>query len=506
MGSLLGYDKGMLDDDSPKKHFYAVSYKDDIPKDGKGSLIPYQKKLPMVKPNNRLDHYAGLVLVPVAALLFIFTASILGVKTLAVINTASLPAVSVINPFTNEVKPLNYGVQIALAQNNFFTETRDAFIDEAITFIEVDLTSMQLRYFKDGVLTKSIPILAKGKESSWWQTPAGLYKIEVKKENYYSSFGYMYQPWSLTFQGNFSIHGWPTYADGKEVPADFSGGCIRLATEDAELLYKLVSVDTPILVHENESEEEDFFYELKVTELETTNYLIADIKSSTVLASNNVERVLPIASVTKLMTALVAAENINLDKSVLISEQTLVHSLIPRLGERSKVSLYSLLQLLLVESSNEAAEVISAELGPDEFIKLMNNKAESLGMKDTKFADASGLSSDNVSSLQDLLLLAKYIYEKRSFIFEVTANQNLPTAYVSGEFGELVNFNKVDELDNLIGGKVGETIAAGQTSVTLHHLKVKDQNRVIAIIILGSTSRNSDVNKLYDYAEEKFAR
>ena len=270
----------------------------------------------------------------------------------------------------------------------------------------------------------------------------------------------------------------------------------RVATEDSNPTNNITEVQTTV----------DPFIPLATVPIKAEAAFVWDIKAGRPLYEKNAEEALPLASITKLMTALVAAENINLDKSVLISEQTLVHSLIPRLGERSKVSLYSLLQLLLVESSNEAAEVISAELGPDEFIKLMNNKAESLGMKDTKFADASGLSSDNVSSLQDLLLLAKYIYEKRSFIFEVTANQNLPTAYVSGEFGELVNFNKVDELDNLIGGKVGETIAAGQTSVTLHHLKVKDQNRVIAIIILGSTSRNSDVNKLYDYAEEKFAR
>jgi len=503
---LMRYDRGMPEDDLPKKQFYAVSYKDDIPNDGTGSLIPYQKKPIIIRPENRLNHYIELILVPMAALLFIFTASVLGVKMMVGSNTASLPTVSIVNPFTNEVKTLNYGVQLALAQPNFFTETRDAFIDEAITFIEVDLNAMQLRYFKDGVLLKSISVKSKGKEGSWWQTPAGLYKIEAKKENYYSSFGYMYQPWSLTFQGNFFIHGWPKYADGKEVPEDFSGGCIRLTTEDAEELYKLVTVGTPVLVHEKESEDEDFIYEPKVPELDTENYLIADIKSSTVLASNNMESILPIASVTKLMTALIAAENINLDTSVSVKEQSFVQSLIPRLGDRSKVSLYSLLQLLLVESSNEAAEVISAQLGKDEFIKLMNDKALNLGMKDTKFADASGLSPENISSLRDLLLLSKYIYENRSFIFEVTVNQNLPTAYVSGEFGELVNFNKVEYLDNLIGGKVGETIAAGQTSVTLHRLKVKDQDRVLAIIILGSKNRNSDVNRLYAYAEEKFAR
>jgi D-alanyl-D-alanine carboxypeptidase len=68
----------------------------------------------------------------------------------------------------------------------------------------------------------------------------------------------------------------------------------------------------------------------------------------------------------------------------------------------------------------------------------------------------------------------------------------------------LVNFNKVETLDNFIGGKVGETIAAGQTSVTLHTITVKGKERVVAIIILGSENRNDDVRDLLKYAEEKF--
>jgi D-alanyl-D-alanine carboxypeptidase/L,D-transpeptidase catalytic domain len=494
-----------MPEDEPIRRFYAVRYEDDIPKPGKGMLIPYQRPL-VPRVTHGLDHYAGLILVPVAALLFVFTAGVLGTQTYGRLNTAALPAVTVINPFTEEVTPLNYGVQLALSQPNFFAETRDAFIESEVTFIEADLTAMQLRYFEDGVLAITTPILAKGDKGTLWQTPAGLYQVEKKDEKHYSTFGHMYQPWSMTFQGNFFIHGWPQYEDGVPVPADFRAGGIRLDDADMARLYQQVKINTPILVHEVDPAAKAFVYEPKVPELITPQYLIADMDSSTVLAGNNLDTIVPIASLTKLMTALVAAEFINLDTSVSVEQPTFVHSLIPRLGDRSKVSMYSLLQLLLVESSNEAAEVIAAQVGRDKFIKFMNEKAKALGMIGTQFADPSGLSASNTSSVSDLLRLAQYIQNNRSFIFELTANQNVATTYTSGEFGELVNFNKVADLDNFIGGKVGETLAAGQTSVTLHNLRVKDSDRILAIIILGSSNRHDDVTKLYHYAEERFGQ
>jgi len=497
----------MSEDDSRERRFYAVSYEDDIPQPGNGELIPYLRpKSIIVRPERSLMHYATYVIVPLTVLLFIFTLGTIGSETLAKYNVAALPAVSVVNPITHESKPLNYGVQVTLSQPSFFTETRDAFIEEAVTFIEADLTTMQLRYFEAGVLVENIPIVSKGKEGSWWETPAGLYEVEFKKENHFSSFGQVYQPWSMAFQGNFFIHGWPEYADGTPVPEGFSGGCIRLATEDAERLYSRVKMKTPILVHELDDTEDEFLYEPKIPELDTPHYLIADVESSTVLAASDLDIPAPIASVTKLMTALIAAEYLNLDTTVSVSQPSFVHSLIPRLGDRTKVSMYSLLQLLLVESSNEASEVIAAQVGREHFIELMNEKAKALGLTKTQFADPSGLSAENISTLSDLLRLAQYIHTNRRFIFELTTNQDLPTAYVSGEFGTLVNFNKVENLDNFLGGKVGETIAAGQTSVTLHRLYVKGEARTLAVIILGSNDRDRDVNALYNYAEERFAR
>ena len=430
-----------------------------------------------------------------------------GVSSYSVLTAESsvaAPIVVVESTASREVAPLSYGVKMELSQPDFFQDTHAAFIDNDMTFIEADLTAMRIAYYKDGEEIFTVPILSKGREGSWWETPAGLYKISYKTEKHFSSFGQVYQPYSMAFQGNFFVHGWPYYSDGTPVETEFSGGCIRLDTDDAATLFELTDSGTPILVHEVAFEGDSFLYETKVPEISAPHYLVADVKSNTVLASSDVDAAAPIASITKLMTALIAAEYINLDKTVWKTQEAFVTSLVPRLEDRAKVSMYSLLQLLLVESSNEAAEVIAAQLGRERFIALMNEKATLLGLEDTVFRDPSGLDDGNISSLKDLLRLTQYIHHNRSFIIELTANQDLPTAYTSGEFGTLNNFNEFKELDNFVGGKVGETNAAGQTSVSLHEVEISGETRVIALILLGSTGRTDDVLKLLSFVERRF--
>ena len=168
--------------------------------------------------------------------------------------------------------------------------------------------------------------------------------------------------------------------------------------------------------------------------------------------------------------------------------------------------MYSLLQLLLVESSNEAAEVIAGQYGRSEFIAEMNTKATQLGMLHSTFTDPSGLSNGNTSSLGDLFTLAQYIHKNRTFIFEITAKNKVSTLGDTGEFTDLVNFNEVEELDNFVGGKVGETTAAGQTSVTLHTVSIQGSERTVVIILLGSTKRDEDVRTLMKYVEDRYKR
>lgn len=509
----------MYNEEEPPRRFYAISFEEDEPIVTMGTLIPRKQliftpraiALPP-RPTRLLIASRAIVLLATLVLCVygaIFVApmavergQLLLASTFSSLITGASPVV-IEHPYTKESKPLRYGIEVAFSEPDFFATARDAFIEAKRTFVEADLSAMRLRYFEEGVLVYEFPIMKKGESGTFWETPAGLYEVEKKQQAHFASFGQVYLPQSIAFQGNFYIHGTPYYETG-EAPSDSTQGGIELATADAKELYDVVTLKTPILVYERAADRKEFLYEPKVPELATPHYLIADVESSTVLAASDLGEAVPIASLTKLMTAVVAAEYINLDTRVAITEPTFVQSLIPRLGTRNSVSFYSLLELLLQESSNEAAEVIASEVGREQFIKYMNERAKSLGMSHTNFSDPSGLDNGNVSSVGDLLRLIQYIFEKRHFIVDITAGEKLPDMYVTGEFSGLSNFNTVEGMDNFIGGKIGETTAAGQTSVTLHTLNVKGEERVVAIIILGSEGRNADVKALLKYAEERF--
>ena len=286
------------------------------------------------------------------------------------------------------------------------------------------------------------------------------------------------------------------------MPASYRGGGIRVSDADAEELYEFVTPGMAVIVRGSEPEDDTFVFGRKVPGMDAHNYLVADLESSTVLAASDLDESVPIASLTKLMTALIAAEHIDLDQEVRIRGSG-VTSLIPRLREGQRASMYSLLQLLLVESSNEAAEVIASVVGRASFLELMNEKASEIGMEDTAFMDPSGLDDGNVSSVSDLFRLTQYISENRQFIFTLTAGDALATAYTDGQFGALTNFNTIEDLE-FIAGKIGETQAAGQTSLTLHRLFVDGEARTIVIIVLGSADRTRDVERLVDLLYERF--
>ncbi len=498
-----------------QKNIILVSPEQDSVFGPSGRLIPYEKLTEPVKVETGTASYGGVWWQLFAVLLLVggfVSVALTGVDDVLVFNGSDMNAVVkpvVVFALPDEEygrAPLNYGAQVTFTQPDFFSQVRDSFIADERYFIEVDLTEMQIIYREDGEVRFSATILAKGREGSWWQTPAGVYDISYKSPSHYSSFGGVTMPWSMAFQGNFFIHGWPIRPDGTPVSGEYSGGCVRLSDEDAKTLYEMVRLGTPVLVHEVGFENDGFLYEPKAVSVSAEQYLLADIKSSTVLASSDLATVAPIASITKLMTALVAAEHINLDRNVSIGQLQHATSMVPRLSERHSVSMYSLLQLLLVESSNEASEVIASQLGRARFIELMNNKASSLGLYQTVFTDPSGLDSGNQSTLADLLRLLQYLYHNRKFVLDLTRDQDLPTAYVSGQFGRLNNFNLIADLEDFVGGKVGETLAAGQTSASLHSVSVRGEERVVAVVVLGSEDREGDVKALLKHFADWYGR
>ena len=485
-----------------------LSFSDDQPNEIIGSLIPASARRVRVRRSQTKRALVGTVRILVsatAAAAFLF-AMVSGYSFATSKEQFAAPTVTIVDPTTFSKVTLSYGPLDALSHNNFFTETRDAFVEEGISFVEVDMDTQMLRFFKEGVLMQSAPIAALGEEGSWFDAPSGLYQVDKKVEIEFSNVAQVYLPWAVVFEGNYVIHGFPKYPDKSAVAPDFTGGGIRIEDAAAEALFQSVEKGMPVLVHQKPAEGDAFVYEPTVPDIETEHYLIADVENGSILAASDLNVSVPIASLTKLMTAVVTAEKLNLDSRVQVSSSTFVTSMIPRLQDRTSVSMYSLLQLLLVESSNEAAEVIAAEYGKREFVEEMNTKATQLGMLSTQFADPSGLSSDNVSSLGDLFRLTQYIRTNRQFIFDITADGELSSIESANEFEGLVNFNDVKDLDNFVGGKVGETSAAGQTSVSLHTVKIQGADRTVAVILLGSAHRTDDIKLLINFVEDRFKR
>lgn len=491
------------------------SYEDDQPNEEIGALIPRSIAINQVSIEPVNDR------VSLVRVQRVFTATIMPMVAVAMLALVVFSGYSLVNPQDNLAAPivtifdqntdsrttLGYGPQKAMSQASFFTETRDAFIEENLEFLEIDLQAKTARYFVDGVLVLSTEILAEGEPGSWWDTPSGIYQVEAKDEQKFSTYTQTQFPWSITFEGNYAMHGWPVYPNGQRAPDDFLGGGVRIADEDAEAFYEVVTVGVPVLVRESiETDGDAFVYEPIAPNVTAPHYLVADIENGTILASSALHEPVPIASVTKLMTAVITAEKMNLDQRVRVSAPTFVQSLIPRLADRSSVSMYSLMQLLLVESSNEAAEVIAGEYGREAFITEMNDKARIIGMFDTTFVDPSGLSAGNISSLGDLFQLTRYIRSQRNFIFEITSTGEAVGVAGGGEFDNLSNFNVVQNLNNFVGGKIGETSAAGMTSVTLHEIEVQGSVRTVVIILLNSSARNDDVTSLVSFVESRFGQ
>lgn len=151
-------------------------------------------------------------------------------------------------------------------------------------------------------------------------------------------------------------------------------------------------------------------------DLKSSVALVVDQDTDEVLFSKNPKAVLPIASITKLMTALVVVEaGLPLDETLTVSQADVD----TEKGSRSRLTVGTrltrgeMLHLALMSSENRAANALGRHYpgGLDAFVAAMNRKADELGMTDTRYAEPTGLSSRNQSSARDLTQLVKAAYE-----------------------------------------------------------------------------------------------
>lgn len=216
-----------------------------------------------------------------------------------------------------------------------------------------------------------------------------------------------------------------------------------------------------------------------------TSYSVQDIESGEILKSLNDQEIRSIASITKLMTAIVIINSgIDLSNQVKVSHIKGISTKIPN---NSYLSLFDLLHLSLMSSDNLAAKTIALNYpgGEEQHVIAMNNTAISLGMINSRYTDPTGLQETNVSTVQDLVKLIKYA-ESFSLIKEFSTSPNYEISLsANGKPRNLVfsTTNKLLKTDNnIVLSKTGWLNKSGGCLVML----VREQGRLLAVVLLNS--------------------
>lgn len=237
------------------------------------------------------------------------------------------------------------------------------------------------------------------------------------------------------------------------------------------------------------------FFPVSVLAISASSSIAMDLTTGRVFHRNNIDEVRLIASTTKIMTAIVAIENSDISKNVIISEEVLKaygSAIYIEVGEN--LTLKDLLYGLMLRSGNDAAIVIANEVAGSmtEFADLMNMTAAKIGMENTKFYNSHGLEesdgSGNTSTAYDMALLTKYAIQNDTFreIFG-TKKYTVKTNYKTYSW---TNKNKLlHNYEYTTGGKTGFTEKARRTLVTTAS---KDNTHVVVVTL-------NDPNDFYDH-------
>lgn len=235
-------------------------------------------------------------------------------------------------------------------------------------------------------------------------------------------------------------------------------------------------------------------------------WIIYDETTDMVLASSNAETSRPMASITKIMTVLLALEQGNLSDQVLISEKaagTGGQEIGLVAGET--VPLSALVRAAMIRSGNDSAAAIAEHIGGsiDGFVDMMNERAVELGMNDTRFANPHGLDTeDHYSTPRDMLIVARQAMSIPEFAEIARARMMVFPDSPTGTARSASNTNRIlNSYEGTIGIKTGETPNAGLTYVGAAE---RDGRRLFVVVFnsVGSKAHFSDAISLFDWGFE----
>jgi len=238
---------------------------------------------------------------------------------------------------------------------------------------------------------------------------------------------------------------------------------------------------------------------------------------SQIIFEKNPSKLLPIASLSKLLTAYVALKNYDLNQKTVITQdavKTEENTGQFKAGEEFTVK--ELLHSMLIESSNDAARALADIMGEKQFVALMNSEVKKMGLKHTYFVDPIGLDPDfagqgyNYSTTQDLAALAWKILKeseqnpKLAELFKITKYAEYNISLANGRFHhQAINTDKLlNRFPEMLGGKTGQTPMAGQCLLVV--MPKPKGNGYLINVILGSDNRFEEMKKIINWLNQAF--
>ena len=258
-----------------------------------------------------------------------------------------------------------------------------------------------------------------------------------------------------------------------------------------------------------ESEDDALIVPAITGPLTAQEYIVLDLHSGAILENKNIDKVAPIASLTKLVTAEVSRKIMPPDKEIIITDAMLAaygsngHL---RLGEI--ISASELLYPLLLVSSNDSAEALAEgyESNPaksrKDFIRAMNDWVHSIGAYRTDFYDPSGLSPYTISTARDQATILQWIYKNDPSLIAITEQRSATV-----RLHTWTNATHFLNLSNYEGGKDGFIPEAGETAASLFsanaNTAASSSPPRYLVVVLGSQNRDNDVMTLLKKVEGK---
>lgn len=232
--------------------------------------------------------------------------------------------------------------------------------------------------------------------------------------------------------------------------------------------------------------------------------LVMDFESGTILYEKNAYRKRPMASTTKIMTAIIALENCDLDEEVIISKKAAgMGGSVMRLKAETSIKMIDLLHGMLICSGNDAAVAVAEHIGGsiEGFSELMNQKALELGAYSTSFSNPHGLDAENhYTTAYDLAKITRYALNNPVF------NEIVKKTEFYYEGRTLKNTNEMLSLyEGADGVKTGYTGLAGRCLVTS---ATHNDMRFISVVLFCDTKnlRTSSSQKILDYSFDEYGK